>query len=269
LLAGGFHLQYPRILRPNAFSTTDGFPATEIEMADPPPRPCDIPRQFTLFKHPLPNLAKQFAGKGPIRIVAIGSSSTEGTGGIAPYPHRLAMAMRTRFRDHHPALMIDVLNRGRGGQEAPLELQRFDTDVIAESPSLVIWQVGTNAIFRPEDFSIDDTAEKIATGLNQLRGRQMDVVLIDSQYAPAVTGADKIDQAERMMSLVAQAADKAGVNLFRRFDLMRHWRVDDDIAFDDMIWNGDGLNLHQNDWSTRCVTQALDCAIAGAMKAVA
>jgi lysophospholipase L1-like esterase len=244
-------------------------PATEIDMADPPPRPCDIPHQFILFKHPLPNLAKQFAGKRPIRIVAIGSSSTEGVGGIVPYPHRLAMAMRKRFRDLHPALMIDVLNRGRGGQEAPLELQRFDTDVIDEAPSLVIWQVGTNAIFRPKDFSIEDTAEKIATGLNQLRGRQMDVVLMDSQYAPAVTGDDKIDQAERMMSLIAAAADKAGVNLFRRFDLMRHWRVDDDIAFDDMIWNGDGLNLHQNDWSTVCVTQALDSAIAGAMKGVA
>jgi hypothetical protein len=237
-------------------------------MADPPPRPCDIPRQFTVFKHPLPNLAKQFAGQGPIKIVAIGSSSTEGVGGIAPYPHRLAMAMRTRFKEHHPALMIDVLNRGRGGQEAPLELQRFDTDVIAEAPSLVIWQVGTNAIFRPKDFTVEDTAEKIATGLAQLGSQPMDVVLMDSQYAPAVTGDDKIDLAERMMSLIAAAADKAGVNLFRRFDLMRHWRVDDDIKFDDMIWNGDNLNLHQNDWSTVCVTQALDSAIAGAMKGV-
>jgi hypothetical protein len=97
----------------------------------------------------------------------------------------------------------------------------------------------------------------------------MDVVLMDSQYAPAVTGDDKIDLAERMMSLIAAAADKAGVNLFRRFDLMRHWRVDDDIKFDDMIWNGDNLNLHQNDWSTVCVTKALGCAIAGAMKGVA
>jgi len=72
-----------------------------------------------------------------------------------------------------------------------------------------------------------------------------------------------------MGSLISTAADMAGVNLFRRFDLMRHWRVDDNIAFEDMIWNGDGLNLHQNDWSTRCVTQALDSAIAGAMKPVA
>jgi hypothetical protein len=238
-------------------------------MADPPPRPCDVPRQFTLFQHPLPNLAKQIGGNEPVKIVAIGSSSTEGTGGIVPYPYRLEMALRKRFRDRVPRPMIDVLNRGKGGEEAGPESKRFDTDVIAEAPSLVIWQVGTNAVFRPNDFSIDDTAEKIAAGLDYLRGRQMDIVLMDSQYAPAVTGDDKIDQAERMMSLIAGAADKAGVNLFRRFDLMRRWRVDDDIAFDDMIWNGDGLNLHQNDWSTVCVTQALDSAISGAMKGLA
>jgi hypothetical protein len=237
-------------------------------MADPPPRPCDIPNQFIRFKHPLSNLAKQFADKGPIKVVAIGSSSTKGVGGIVPYPYRLEMAMRKRFKDSHPGLMIDVLNRGRGGQEAPLELDRFDTDVVAEKPSLVIWQVGTNAIFRSELFDVDDVAAKIATGLSQLHDLPMDVVLMDSQYAPAVTGKDKIDLAERMMLLIAAAADRAGVNLFRRFDLMRRWRVDDDIAFEDMTWNGDNLNLHQNDWSTLCVTQALDSAIAGAMNGV-
>jgi hypothetical protein len=179
------------------------------------------------------------------------------------------MALRERFKNHDPKWMIDVLNRGKGGEEAPPELERFDTDVRAEKPSLVIWQVGTNAVFRPEKFTVKDTAEKIAMGLAQLHPLPMDVLLMDSQYAPAVTGDDKIEMAEHMMALIAEAADKAGVNLFRRFELMRHWRVDDDIKFEDMIWNGDNLKLHQNDWSTRCVTQALDCAIAGAMKAVA
>jgi len=238
-------------------------------MADPIPRPCDIPDEFTRFAHPLSNLTKQFAGRGPIKIVAIGSSSTEGVGGIVPYPYRLEMALRERFKNHDPKWMIDVLNRGKGGEEAPPELKRFDTDVLAEHPSLVIWQVGANAIFHDDQFDVDDVAAKIATGLSQLRDLPMDVVLMDMQYAPALVGADKIKLAERMGSLISTAADRAGVNLFRRFDLMRRWRVDDNIPFEDMIWNGDGLNLHQNDWSTRCVTQALDSAIAGAMKGVA
>lgn len=236
-------------------------------MADLPPRPCDIPDQFTVFKHPLRGLAQQFEGTGPVRIVAIGSSSTAGVGGIVPYPYRLEMALRDRFKDRKPALMIDVLNRGKGGEEAPLELERFETDIIAEKPSLVIWQVGTNAVFHSEDLRIDDVAGKIAAGLTRLRDALIDVVLMDSQFAPAVTGSDKMPLAERMMSMIAAAADDASVNLFRRFDLMRHWHVDDNIAFADMIYDGDGLDLHQNDWSTRCVAQALDRAIAGAMQA--
>jgi len=161
-------------------------------MTDPVPRPCDIPDEFTRFRHPLSNLAKQFAGRGPIKIVAIGSSSTEGVGGIVPYPYRLEMALRDRFKNHDPKWMIDVLNRGKGGEEAPIELKRFDTDVLAEHPSLVIWQVGANAIFHNDQFDVDDVGAKIATGLSQLQDLPMDVVLMDMQYAPALVGADKI-----------------------------------------------------------------------------
>ena len=44
-----------------------------------------------------------------------------------------------------------MVNQGIAGQEAPLEFQRFDTDVIAEKPDLVIWQVGTNAVWQSPD----------------------------------------------------------------------------------------------------------------------
>ncbi len=54
--------------------------------------------------------------------------------------------------------MIDVLNRGIGGQEAPSELSRFEPDVFDEMPALVIWQVGTNAVFRMKEFNFDDVA---------------------------------------------------------------------------------------------------------------
>ena len=61
--------------------------------------------------------------------------------------------------------MIDVLNRGIGGQEAPEELSRFESDVIAEAPALVIWQVGTNAVYRMTTVTIAaDVATAIAPG---------------------------------------------------------------------------------------------------------
>ena len=83
--------------------------------------------------------------------------------------------------------MIDVLNRGIGGQEAPTELSRFEPDVLAEAPALVIWQVGTNAVFRKEEFDFDDVdgrhCGRPATGL---RICPIDVVMMDLQYTPAV-----------------------------------------------------------------------------------
>jgi len=109
------------------------------------------------FRYSLPNLTESLKKQRKIKIVAIGSSSTAGEADVLPYPSRLEMLLRDRFRDR----MIDVLNRGIGGQEAPSELLRFETDVVAEAPALVIWQVGTNAVFRKDEFNFDDVVAAI------------------------------------------------------------------------------------------------------------
>jgi hypothetical protein len=100
----------------------------------------DLPDEVIGFKYPFPRLAAAFR-KDPVRIVAMGSSSTAGREDVVPYPHWLEMYLR---RDTGNA-RIDVLNRGKGGEEADKELARFDPDIFAEAPSLVIWQVGTRS----------------------------------------------------------------------------------------------------------------------------
>jgi acyl-CoA thioesterase-1 len=217
------------------------------------PLPCDIPAGFKRFEHPLPHLVQALNSQRKIKIVAIGSSSTAGEG-VMPYPYRLELALRKRFADR----MIDVLNRGIGGQEALSELSRFECDVFAEAPTVVIWQVGTNVVFRKEEFNLEDVGKSIATGLGWLSGLATDVLLMDLQYAPAIVNSDKIKFSEEMVSRIADAAGKANVDVFRRFALMKHWHEDNRISFDSMI-QADGL--HQNDWSTDCATQALFGAI--------
>jgi hypothetical protein len=224
-----------------------------FEMSDAPLLPCDIPAEFKRFEHPLPRLAQALKSQRKIKIVAIGSSSTAGEG-VVPYPYRLELALRRRFPDR----MIDVLNRGIGGQEAPSEVSRFESDVFAEAPTLVIWQVGTNAVFRKEEFDLGEVGKSIATGLGWLGGITTDVLLMDLQYAPEIVKPEKIKFSEEMVSRIADAASKANVDVFRRFALMKHWHEDDKIPFDSLIQT-DGL--HQNDWSTDCVTQALFAAI--------
>ncbi|HZC95002.1 MAG TPA: SGNH/GDSL hydrolase family protein, partial [Bradyrhizobium sp.] len=81
------------------------------------PRPCDPHLDLVGFKYPLPNLKEALKRKRKIKIVAIGSSSTAGEGHIVPYPCRLELALRDGFHGR----MIDVLNRGIGGQESPSE----------------------------------------------------------------------------------------------------------------------------------------------------
>jgi len=147
----------------------------------------DLPDEVIGFKHPLPRLAKALRGEDPVKIVAMGSSSTAGREDVVPYPHRLEMYLRAK--KNHPK--IDVLNRGRGGEEADKELLRFEADIFLEQPSLLIWQVGTNAVFHKQDYDIDDIANRIAVGLDVLRTRPIDVILIDPQYVTACSSTAK------------------------------------------------------------------------------
>ena len=220
----------------------------------------DFPSELVSLKYPLPHLMKALVGEEPVRIVAMGSSSTAGRADVVPYPHRLEMCLRARFVDERfPNLKIDVLNRGRGGEEAIEELRRFDSDIFAEKPSLVIWQVGTNAVFH--NYKLDEVAASIAQGLQRLSGERMDVLLIDPQYTPAMLFDDKADASERMVSLISAAADEAKVNLFRRWALMRHWHVHNNIGLGRFFDPTDPDKLHQSDWSTLLVAKALCGAI--------
>jgi GDSL-like lipase/acylhydrolase family protein len=219
----------------------------------------DIPAELITLKYPLPNLAKALLRKDPVRIVAMGSSSTAGRneGHVVPYPSRLELYLRRKYNNPH----IDVVNRGVGRQEANEELLRFEEDIFAEKPSLVIWQVGTNAVFH--DYNLDGVAAKIAEGLALLRKYPIDVVMMDPQYVTAMLGA-KADASDRIVSIIAAAAEKAGVSVFRRWALMRHWHVENGISFEQMLEPADPDKLHQSDWSTQRLSVALCEAISKA-----
>jgi GDSL-like Lipase/Acylhydrolase family len=214
------------------------------------------------FRYSLPNLTESLKKQRNIKIVAIGSSSTAGEADVLPYPSRLEMLLRDRFRDR----MIDVLNRGIGGQEAPSELLRFETDVVAEAPALVIWQVGTNAVFRKDEFRFDDVVAAIVGGLRRMAALPVDVLIMDSQYTPAVVDGEKLKLSEELVTRIANAADDAGVNVFRRFALMREW-ADHRVPMEELVRDGDQLKLHMSDWATHCVTAALFRSIRRAVEA--
>jgi lysophospholipase L1-like esterase len=216
---------------------------------------CDAPAEFTRLMNPLVRTGKKLAAGEPVKIVAIGSSSTAGAGASSDantYPARLASELKTLF-PHQP---VAVVNRGVNGDEARGMLARFDKEVIAEQPDLVLWQVGTNSVLR--DDPIAPAGRLIFQGLNRLKASGADVILIDPQFAPKVLA--KAD-ADTMVDLLAHAAKSQHVDLFRRFAVMRHWRQVSHIPFEVFI---SGDELHMNDWSYGCIAKLLAGSIAEA-----
>jgi hypothetical protein len=225
----------------------------------------DLPDEIIGFQYPLPHMAHALGNGAPIKIVAIGSSSTAGREDVVPYPYRLEMYLRVAY----PDARIDVRNRGKGGQDAIEELARFDTDVLAERPTMVIWQVGTNAVFHKDQYDIHDVAKAIEAGLVRLGEHPIDVMLIDPQYVTAMLLDDKADLSERMVSLISAAAALKHVNVFRRWALMRHWHVHNNIGLDRMLDPTDPDRLHQSDVSTLRISRGLCNLIARAVAAAA
>ncbi len=229
--------------------------------------PSQIPVQLDPFDYGLSHFAVSLQGPGPVKVVALGSSTTAGEGGIAPYPSRL----QALLTDRYSAVTIDVINRGIGGQEAPIELDRLQRDVIDQLPSLVIWQVGTNAVWQPADQhppSFEATIGAIREGLRRLRATgSIDVILMDLQYVPALLTPAKRALADRMVAAIGEVAREACVNVFRRFDFMRGWHEIEKISFDRMVDPNDPTRLHDSDWATIRLSQALkDQIVAAATK---
>jgi lysophospholipase L1-like esterase len=210
-------------------------------------QPCLQSKSLAQLDAPITRVAKRLDAHEPVTIVAVGSSSTGGSGATSPaysYPSRLERELRQRF----PDAPISVLNRGVNGEEAADMMARMD-DILGLKPDLVIWQLGTNTVLR--DGSVPATGELLQAGISRIRKTGADVLLIDPQYAPRVNAKPAVND---MVGLIAYIAKQAHVPLFRRYVAMRHWHDDEAIAFDRFII-ADGL--HMTDWGYSCLARLL------------
>ena len=229
----------------------------------------DILQESLGLQYPLPNLAWSLKQRNT-KIVAFGSSSTAGRFPVVAYPAWLELMLRREFGSQTNSFgkrMVYVINRGAGGEEASTEVPRMQADVIEEAPALVIWQVGTNAVFRntEPDFAFEKVVAAIAEGLDRLAKIPADVILMDSQYTTAVVKPGKKDLSDRMVNRISELAADAGVNVFRRYALMQH--MQEVFGMAKLIDTDDPDELHLSDWATHYVTQALSDQIKKAVNA--
>src|SRR3954451_4278730 len=211
--------------------------------------PCRSPKGGARSFGSLPHVAAKLVDGKPVVIVAFGSSSTWGAGATSPefnYPNRLAAQLRRQY----PGADITVLNRGKGGEDAPEMMKRLQTEVIDVKPDMVIWQVGTNAVLRNLDPA--ETAKIVEDGVGRIQAAGADLVLVDPQYSPAVNA--KAENASRMVKLLGKVAELRHVGFFPRFEVMRDWHEGQSMPFDSFVV-ADGL--HMNDWGYACFAQLL------------
>lgn len=221
--------------------------------AAPPDTPvCSAPTTLTTLRKPLPHFAKQLAGAAPVTIVALGSSSTFGFGASSPlatYPSRL----EAKLRQLYPGRVIRVVNRGVNGNETRDEMVRFERDVLAEKPDLVIWQVGTNTLLNGHDMW--PVFLDLQDGIAHLRAQGADVVLMNMQYSPKVLSRPNH---EAMEELIDVAGKELEVDVFDRFAIMHNWVSGQHLPFERFI-TPDGL--HMNDWAYGCLAHLLAATI--------
>jgi acyl-CoA thioesterase-1 len=201
---------------------------------------------------PLPRATARLKA-GALRIVAVGSSSTTGLwvfpfSSEATYPQ----VMRRELAALRPSTQIEVINSGRIGDTISGTMARFQNDVLAYRPDLVIWQLGTNDV--AWGGRADGLKDQIVAGVRALKADGADVILMDLQYAPMILATS---QHEVMQATIAEVAREERVGLFSRFSLMRR-SIEAGLPAGALVaWDG----LHNSAAGYDCLGRALARAV--------
>ena len=184
----------------------------------------------------LPHVARQIAIGAPLKIVAFGSSSTEGIGASSPanaYPARLQTDLRKKLH----GIDVAVINRGIGGEHVDDMLARLDRDVIKAEPQLVIWQTGSNDPLR--GVSVAHFRAVTVAAIRRIREAGIDVVLMEPQWCPKL---ESTPGASRFLDAVRSIGDELDVPVIRRADLMHGW-VQEGKLTTKQLFASDGLHM--------------------------
>ena len=188
---------------------------------------CELPTSLFEGQPPLTHTYDDLKNGRPVTIVAIGGASTMGTMAVGEmkmaWPARAAAALSERF----PAATVRSVNLGAMRQTAQDMLRRFDADVFKLQPSLVIWETGTAEVVG--GVGVAGFRETVQAGIDQLKARNVEVMLMDLQYSPRTLAL--YDPTEYLNAL-DDLADANDVPIFHRYEAMRQWSASGEFDFD-------------------------------------
>ena len=204
------------------------------------------------FSAPLTNLVQAFKSTKLIRVVALGSSSTAGSGASSPhasYPAQLDDELERRFDGWD----FKVTNLGVGGQLASEMLERIDRDVIRREPHLVLWQTGVNDAIRA--VGADNYRRTLKAGIEKLRAHGIDVILVQMQYYPK---SERVEGYTDYLQAMQEVAASEEIPVFRRFSIMKHFIKSGQFTVSQLLSPD---QFHMNDLSYGCLATLMADAI--------
>ena len=215
------------------------LPSAVLAYADLLPDSLDIGTLWSdASRTELPHVAHQLTHGEALRIVAFGSSSTEGIGASTPaaaYPPRLEAALKRALPQF--AGQVTVLNRGIGGENVDDMLRRLDRDVIDAKPHLVIWQTGSNDPLR--GVPLDHFRTETTAAIQRMQEAGIDVILMEPQWCPKL---DATPGAYRFRDVVREIGDALDVPVIRRSELMQEWIAEARLTRKE-LFSADGLHM--------------------------
>jgi len=217
---------------------------------------CPAPDEFVIAAGRLP-ATEAAIRRGNLTILALGGAATLGAparGTEFTYPSRLA----ARLGDALPGVGIKlVVNAVPRQPIADLRL-KLDADLAASKPALVIWGPGASAAGRGEDLGTFD--DNITGVIARIQSSGADLILMTLQYAPSVA---RIVNLYPYRMAVMRGAERAGVPVLDRYELMRFWS---DTNFLNLDATGTAERVRVARTLYDCMAEILTKGITGAVK---
>jgi acyl-CoA thioesterase-1 len=224
-----------------------GAGALEARAAAPGPA-CPTPAASVFIEN---GAGELFAGRAgshrPLRVLAIGSSSTLGVGASAPtnaYPAQLAVDLSSQW-----GIAAEVRNAGVGGEVSSATLTRLRGELASRLPDLVIWQVGTNDAVAGVDAA--DFRANLEAGVAAARAQRVPMILVDPQF---YFGIKDLARYKEFVAIVGDVGARMHVPVFSRFAMMQAWGAKSPAALSAALAR-DGF--HMDDEGYACFARAL------------
>jgi lysophospholipase L1-like esterase len=201
-------------------------PAAHAQHKDKLSKNCQVAPWVSETNVQLPYAMRRMTREKQVKIVALGSSSTKGSGGSGPgaaWPAQLEAALAK----HLPGVAVTVVNKAELRQSVPDMLARIDNEVLAEKPSLVIWEAGTNEAVRGAD--IDLMIHDLLAGIDRIAESRMDVMLMDMQYARNTA---RIINFQPYVDALGRVGVMRDIFVFPRYEIMRDWVENAQVSFE-------------------------------------